>query len=388
MSNRSRFLTFGLPLVGVASLVGGGVLVAENRPTTAAEQPPRTPIAAPGYNLTDASRFIGALGLSEPPGEPILVASHIAGVVAKVLVSPGDAVSVGTPLFELDDRQAQSTVEVRRARLDVAIAEVESLRAEVPPARARVAAAEATVASAKANVRAAAADLADRRNRLRIAQAIDDPRAISAEEIDLRRFAAEQAEARLSIAEALELEAHASRTDADAELSRLIDPSTSSDGPDLLAAVLRVEQARRDLMAAMTDLELLTVTSSIDGRVLQVNLRPGEFAPAGAVAEGLIVLGRAGNARLRVDIDEVDIPRFDSAAAAWASPRGDATRRLSLSLDYVEPLVVPKRNLAGRTNELIDTRVLQAVYALPDTEAYAGLGQQYDVFIEAREVTP
>ncbi|MEM7754757.1 MAG: hypothetical protein AAF297_03875 [Planctomycetota bacterium] len=44
---------------------------------------------------------------------------------------------------------------------------------------------------------------------------------------------------------------------------------------------------------------------------------------------------------------------------------------------------MPKRTLSGRTSELIDTRVLQAVYTLDDTFRSPGIGQQFDVYIEA-----
>ena len=116
-----------------------------------------------------------------------------------------------------------------------------------------------------------------------------------------------------------------------------------------------------------------------------MNLRLGEFAPAAVPTEGLVVLGRLGPGHVRVEIDEVDVPRFDREARAWATPRGAAGPALELSLAHVEPLLVPKQNLSGRTSELIDTRVLQVVYRLPVSFEPAGYGQQFDVYIQARE---
>lgn len=78
------------------------------------------------------------------------------------------------------------------------------------------------------------------------------------------------------------------------------------------------------------------------------------------------------------------MPRFERDANAWASPRGDASRRIALRCAYVEPLIVPKRNLAGKASELVDTRVLEVVYALPEGERSLPLGMQMDVYIEAR----
>ncbi|MEL6741889.1 MAG: HlyD family efflux transporter periplasmic adaptor subunit, partial [Planctomycetota bacterium] len=129
--------------------------------------------------------------------------------------------------------------------------------------------------------------------------------------------------------------------------------------------------------------------SPVAGRVLQVNIRAGEFAPASVPIEGLVVIGRGGPVHLRVEIDEVDIARFSPGSRAWASPRGDAGQRIGLQLAYVEPLVVPKANLSGRTSERVDTRVLQAVYEIDaGTAAASSIGQQFDVYIEASGGTP
>jgi HlyD family secretion protein len=384
MSNRSRVLTWGLPFIGGATLLLGTGLVVNNRPVIAEETPPRQPTMAPTVpGSANACGFIGAIGTSEPSGEAVAIAAHTSGVVASVAVRVGDSVEIGQPLFTVDTTRAEADVMLRRAEIEVAEGELESLRASVPPLRAGVRSAEASLASARADLLVAKTDLADRQNLLRIATAVSDPRAISKEEVDRRRFAADQAEARVATAEAAVERAVAGVVQAEAELGRFIDPARGVDGPELLAATSRVGQARQALRRVEADLKLLTVRSPLEGKVLQVNIRPGEFAPASVPTEGLVVLGRNGPAHLRVEIDEVDIPRFSAGAQAWASPRGDAQARISLTLRTVEPLVVPKRNLAGRTSELVDTRVLQVVYELGREHQSPGIGQQFDVYIEA-----
>ncbi|MEL6795634.1 MAG: hypothetical protein AAFO89_02315 [Planctomycetota bacterium] len=384
MSNRSRVLTWGLPLIGGAALIMGTGFVIENRPVRADEDPPRQPATAPSQSSSaDGAAYIGAVGTSEPPGEPIAIAAHASGVATDVYVTVGDEVASGEPLFSVERSQASATVALREAEVAVALSEHDSLRATIPPTRAAVRSAEASLASAQAEARAAQADVDDRRNQLRIATAVSDPRAIAAEEVDRRRFAVSQSEARLATAQAAVEQARALVAEAAAELARLVNPESGADGPDLLAAQARVTRARAELGQAAADLELRTVSSPVIGRVLQVNLRPGEFAPASVPTEGLVVLGRAGPPHIRVQVDEVDIPRFSPQAEAWASPRGDAATRIPLSLVQVEPLVIPKRSLAGRTSELVDTRVLEVVYETQDGFTSPGIGQQFDVYIEA-----
>ena len=77
---------------------------------------------------------------------------------------------------------------------------------------------------------------------------------------------------------------------------------------------------------AQTEVDRLTVKALVDGEVLQVNVRPGEFvgAPPG---QALIVLGSMTQLHVRVDIDEYDIPRF--VPEAPARPRSKASRTIS-----------------------------------------------------------
>ncbi|MEM8782460.1 MAG: HlyD family efflux transporter periplasmic adaptor subunit [Planctomycetota bacterium] len=384
MSGRSKILTYGLPIIGVVAFAGGLYLMSLSQPVTAKETPPRQPTTAPSVGAAvDMTGFIGATGVSEPAGQAITIAAHVSGVIDEVLVAAGEAVRRGDALFRLDLRQAESQVALKRSQIGVAAAEVDRLRALIPPREAMVRSARAAVASAEAAARAAQAQANNRQNLMRVAESVRDQRAIAAEEVDRRRFAFEQAQADVQTARARVEEANAKLAEAQADLGLLVDPDTEQDGADVRSAVRRLEEARQALAQAEVDRDLLTVTSPIDGVVLQIEARPGQFAPAAVMgSDPLAVLGRNDETHVRVEIDEVDIPRFTRDAKAWASPRGRADQRLSLELAYVEPLVVPKTNLAGRTSELIDTRVLQAVYRFAAPLETAGIGQLYDVFIE------
>src|SRR5262249_26087489 len=91
--------------------------------------------------------------------------------------------------------------------------------------------------------------------------------------------------------------------------------------PDKAIPPATAIQARSQVEQTRTELERLKVKAPVDGEVLQVNVRPGEFvgAPPG---QALIVLGSVDMLHVRVDIDEHDIPRYRPGAAAYASVRG------------------------------------------------------------------
>jgi len=51
----------------------------------------------------------------------------------------------------------------------------------------------------------------------------------------------------------------------------------------------------------------------VNGDVLQVNIRPGEYAQASNLNAPLLVIGNLDKVHVRVDIDENDAWRFDNS---------------------------------------------------------------------------
>lgn len=315
--------------------------------------PPRSPFAA----------TLACSGIVEAQSENIAVGSATPGVVVEVLVKVGERLEAGTPLFRLDDRDLRGELEVRKAAVSQAKAEV--IRLEAEPRQETIPPLVATVNEAKATA-IAAADALRRAEDLFAKQVITEQDAIEKREADAFASAAlQKAEAELALREA-------GSWNYDRDVSR--------------AAVLKAEA---DLAKTEIDIDRLTVRSFVAGEVLQVNVRPGEFvgAPPG---QPLIVLGNVDRLHVRVDIDEFEIDRFDPAFAARAVPRGSAGTEYTLTFVRVEPFVVPKKSLTGDNSERVDTRVLQVIYdCSPERDGPSGqgkrlfVGTQVDVFIEA-----
>jgi multidrug resistance efflux pump len=384
MSGRSKILTYGLPTAGLAVLIAGGVTVAADRPSRPAETPPRPPTLSPSSaGVSDAAEFIGAIGIAEPVGEAVAIGTHTPGVVEAVLVAVGDSVQAGQELLRIDTRQAAALVAQRERSVEVARAELAAIEAQAGPARAAVVSAEAGVRAAEAGLGAARADAGDQESRLRTAEAVDDPRAISREEVTTRRFAMARARSATAQAEAVVAEAQARVAEARARLELLVDPAAGDAGPDVVAAESRVALAEAGAASARVELDRLTVRAPTAGTILQVNTRAGEYAATDPEGESLMVFGALGATRIRAQIDEVDIARFRQDAKAWASLRGDPSTRVSLKTVLIEPLVVPKGDLTGRTSEVVDTRVLYVVFEPAEALDALYPGRQVDVYIEA-----
>lgn len=267
--------------------------------------------------------FIAGAGLIEARSRNISIGTPVPGIVKSLAVQVGDRIKKGAVLFTIDDREALAECKIKQAD------------------RAR----------AKAGVAEAKALLAESNTLLHLAESVTDRRAISIEELDRRRNAVYIAQTRLD------------------------------------SALAQVEQAEAQLVFSETVLERHTVKAPTEGEVLQVNIRPGEFAQAGLLNTPLLVMGNLDALHVRVDIDENDAWRFRPESKAVAFLRGNQTFSTPLTLAYVEPYVVPKRSLTGDTTERVDIRVLQALYRFDPNTLHAYVGQQVDVFIETVEDT-
>lgn len=287
------------PLLAIVGVIHALRVVAQGSNPPPVQQPLVEP-AQPPF----AASVAGA-GIIEPASENIAVASPIAGVVEDVLVTVGQSVKAGDPLFTVDQRPLKAELAVRTANLAVAKAE-----------------------------------LADAKRELVLYQKVTDKRAVSEDTMNKRRSAVEVAEA-------------------------------------------RVLQANQSIEAAQIELSRSIVRAPIDGTILQVKVRKGEFAPTQALQSPLMVIGDISAMHVRVDIDENDAWRVKAGAPGRASLRGNPEISVPLTFVRFEPYVIPKKSLTGESSERVDTRVLQIIYRMTESNPAFFVGQLMDVFIDA-----
>jgi HlyD family secretion protein len=149
-----------------------------------------------------------------------------------------------------------------------------------------------------------------------------------------------------------------------------------------------VTSAESEVKAARVEIDRLTVHAPVEGDILQVNIRPGEFAPSGPTSEPLILLGNLDTLHVRVDIDENDAWRYQPETPAVAYIRGNPQLKTELKFEYVEAYVVPKRSLTGDSTERVDTRVMQVVYSFKRGKLPVYPGQIMDVYFDDHTPLP
>jgi multidrug resistance efflux pump len=357
--------TYTIPLLAIAGMgMAAFTVVKSSRPPS-----PTPPVSEPPKTPFDSS--VAGSGIVEPSSENIEVGTPVPGVVRMVAVKPGAEVKAGDVLFTIDDREIAATLATREATLasraaalSVARAQLEALKAyprpeSIPPAEAKVAEIEAL--------------LKDAESQLAKWENITDPRAVPLDTVNQKRYAVQTQRARLSAAQ------------ADLELIK-----AGTFAPEIAAAVASVAEAesmvaaaRAEVDAARVEVDRRVIKAPISGKVLQVNVRPGEFAQAGALSTPLMIVGSLTPLHVRVDVDENEAWRVGEGRGAVAFLRGNSEFEAKLKFIRFEPYIVPKRSLTGESTERVDTRVLQIIFEVQNADFPMFVGQQVDAYIEA-----
>jgi multidrug resistance efflux pump len=340
-----------LPLLAALSLGFAVAVTWLLTPSSAVTAPPNKPARS-----TLHEGRIAGLGIIEPRSEQVAVASPAQGVVDEVFVKPGDEVKEGQPLFALERAERQAELDARQAALQLEESRLARLESQprpedLPPLEARVRSAEVEAQRTQGTF-----------ERVKAAR---ESGAASVEDLEQRRHAM--------------LAAQAALDQARAELARMRSGAWKA---DLEVARREVDAARAAMSKARTDVERLVVRAPMNGRVLKVDVRAGEFATAGRLDSPMVTLGDEGPLHVKVQIDEDDAARVRPGAAAEAFTRGRDPVRLSLKFVRIEPSVRPKTTLRGVVTERVDTRVLMVVYEIEQAQGDVYVGQQVDVFVD------
>lgn len=309
-----------LPGIAIIGVIVAVLFIVTGLPDRELSQPERSPPRAPPA-LGDKPRVAGS-GVVEPASELIQIGSALSGLIMDIYVEPGQRVARGDRLFTVDDR----------------------------PARAALREAETAVAEAQAGIAEARSARTTATRQLALYRQVSDGAAVSRSEVIRAEGEAVSAEQNLGLAQA------------------------------------RFAAAQARAASARTEIDRLTVRAPIAGEILSVNIRKGEFAStqSNANTQPFIEMGQTMPLHVRIDIDEEQASRVSLGAPATVSPRGAAERQVQASFVRAEPQVVPKRSLTNSAAERVDVRVLQVIYALPESQGLFRVGQQVDAFIPAR----
>lgn len=264
---------------------------------------------------------ISGTGLVEANSENINISAHSSGIVESISVVDGQTVKKGDVLFTLDQRSLKAELALRTEETRVL---------------------ENTLESTRVNLK----DLQDQLTR---SEKLGSGVAISVDQLQRRRFAAEKAKTQV----------------AEAESS--------------------LKRAQANLHLTEVNLQKLTIKAPIDGTVFKVRTRVGEFVGEVKNAPSPILMGNMHPPYVRVQIDENDGWRFIKGTPAKAFLQSNPKMSFDLKFIRIDPYAQAKTNLSGDSREVVDTRVIECVYEILGNTDSLFIGQQLDVFVKANE---
>jgi len=288
--------TFYFAIAGIGATF---VMVARLNGKSPEVPPPVEPSRKP-YEVS-----VAASGIVEALSDNVAIGVPESALVAKVHVKVWDTIQEGQPLFTLDRRELQAQLSVNEANTAVA---------------------EATLARLQ--------------DQLARYKCVNDPRAVSQDEVRTKEH-------------------------------------------DVMVAQAQLEAARAQVAQNKIQLERMVVVAPRAGTIIQVNVRAGEYASATPKSPAM-VLGDMDRLQIRADVDEQNAPRLQVGQTATAYLKGNTTQPIELTFVRIEPYVVPKVSLTGSSTERVDTRVLQVIYSFErpkDRPIY--VGQQVDMFVKS-----
>jgi HlyD family secretion protein len=319
---------------------------------------------------------VSGSGIIEATSENIAVSPAIGGIVEEVLVKWGEQVKEGQALYRIDPRPIQAQIAVQRG--DITSKEAALTRAKADLERLNASPREEDKPIYLARLNAAKAQQSDVVDQFERAKGLRAGKSVSEDEYSRRYWATMLAKTQVE--------------QAQADYDKLMAGSWKQDIAVQNAVVAAAEADLASAKARLAPLEVdearLTVKAPMDGAVLRVNARKGEYLSAagvGSASDGAVVIGDTEHLNVRVDIDESDVARFVNGSPATGFVRGATRRPMALKFIRVEPFVIPKKNLTGGNTERVDTRVLQVIYTIEKRDLPLYVGQQVDVYIETKE---
>lgn len=151
----------------------------------------------------------------------------------------------------------------------------------------------------------------------------------------------------------------------------------------LQGAQTQLKEAETRLQLSRIAFDKLTVLAPVDGLICKVNVSVGEYISGTAQSQSCVVMGNDQPLYIRVQLDENDAWRLSKDAKAVVFLPGYNNAALPLTFVRLEPFAGPKRQLSGDSRDIVDTRVVEVIYATqPPLSAPLYIGQQVDVFID------
>ncbi|MFM5931924.1 MAG: HlyD family secretion protein [Novosphingobium sp.] len=304
-----------------------------------ASQGSSTSAAPSPYRITSVGRI-------DSEGEARELVAQVDGVIAQVFVRRGDRVRAGQVLLEVGCQPQAASAQAAKALAQQSAATAQLVRAG--PRTEEIQAAQASLRSAEAT-------LLDAQQMLNRANALAERGFVSRRELEARTA-----------------QRNAAAGEVDAARARAAQLSNGSRRLEVVASAATATARHNEAAAAQALYAQCKVTSPIDGEVLQILRREGEFSGASQGAP-LIVVGDLGKRIVRAEVGERDAARIaiGDKAEIWID---GSSRRWKGSVSEVASVMGRRSARSLDPTDRFDRDIREVIVAIDGTDLPAVVG--------------
>lgn len=285
---------------------------------------------SPVANVPSASRVV-CVGMVEAVDGVQEIGSEINGRILQVTVRTGDSVEKGQLLAEIDGEPYAKAIRVAERELELARARLQQVRAghgaeEIEAARLRA--------------EAISAELKFEEMHLERLRQLAKVNSVASDELE-------------------EIEGRVARMKRELEAAEKMHQAMVR-GPlpeEIAVAEQRVELARAKLAQAQHVYSLRFVRAPSSGTITEVCRHAGEFVSI-EYDSPIVKFVDGTKLRLRIEIDEMDVPRLTLPVEGTFTVRGNSDLEGRLTAETIVPVFGPKRLFEPDRTARMDTRTL------------------------------
>ncbi len=278
----------------------------------------------------------------------IKLTSEIQGRILEIYVNAGDQVKKGQALVRIDPTQLQASQEAQWAAAQASISDVQNARNAVSNSQQALVVAESAVAQEKQQIVSAQIELRTAERELKRATDLVEKSVISRFEYDAARDRFETAKAKL---EAQQIAVKEAQERANQQKVSVKEAQTS-----VKTSEMRASQQQAILRGQANQREKATQYSPLNGVVVDVPTRVGEYAVSALSSTPLMTIADMSAINVEVNVDETEIASVEVGQPAKIKVDALGEKELPAVVLQKNPLAIAKSDTQGGLSNRVNVQ--------------------------------
>ena len=278
----------------------------------------------------------------------IKLTSEIQGRILEIYVNAGDQVKKGQALVRIDPTQLQASQEAQWAAAQASISDVQNARNAVSSSQQALVVAESAVAQEKQQIVAAQIELRTADRELKRATDLVEKSVISRFEYDAARDRFETAKAKLDAQQIAVKEAQERTNQQKAAVKETQTRVKTSE--------MRASQQQAILRGQANQREKATQYSPLNGVVVDVPTRVGEYAVSALSSTPLMTIADMSAINVEVNVDETEIASVEVGQQAKIKVDALGEKELPAVVLQKNPLAIAKSDTQGGLSNRVNVQ--------------------------------